>query len=222
MRTRVLNAVLSTGFERGFCMDKDEPQIGFLVEHASIGRSRGSPFCGSEIMTSGMMLIPQPICRYKVCNGSLPPGFSTFRTCLNSGFGAVLQPLHVEETFQLSNRQSTNANAVFDLVHGATVNLACTDYGILKMDANPLDWEGQMGLLNVASPLLGFEEGNACPCLECGFYLLSIKKAMPGWSYADPTASCIASAYGGSTILTMDQCNMALLEDREKMQGLYL
>jgi hypothetical protein len=114
-------------------------------------------------MTSGMMLIPQPICRYKVCNGSLPPGFSTFRTCLNSGFGAVLQPLHVEETFQSSNRQSTNANAVFDLVHGATVNLACTDYGILKLDTNPLDWEGQMGLLNVASPLLGFEEGNACP-----------------------------------------------------------
>lgn len=180
MRTRVLNAVLSTGFERGFCMDKDEPQIGFLVEHASIGRSRGSPFCGSEIMTSGMMLIPQPICRYKVCNGSLPPGFSTFRTCLNSGFGAVLQPLHVEETFQLSNRQSTNANAVFDLVHGATVNLACTDYGILKLDANPLDWEGQMGLLNVASPLLGFEEGNAWPRFGVRF-LLAVHQEGYAW-----------------------------------------
>jgi len=156
MRPHALFSAWLTDLVCGVCMCEAEPQFRVLGEHTSIGRSGDSPLCGSVPMTCGKPLRCQPLRHRKVCNGSLSPSFSTFRTRPNSGFDAGLLPLHVEETFQSSTRQSTNANAVFDLVHGASVNTACTDYGLTKLDSYPLDWEGQMGPWNVASSLLGF------------------------------------------------------------------
>lgn len=152
----VLDSAWLTVLDPVTCLYIAEPQFSFLVEHTSNRRFCDSPISGSDTMTFGSPLILQPLSRYKVCIGSLSPALVHFRTCLNSGFDTGLLPLHVEETFQSSIRQSTNANAVFDLVHGATVNSACTDYGLMNLDTYPLDWEGHLGPWNVASLLLRF------------------------------------------------------------------
>jgi len=220
MRSHASFSAWLTDLVCGVCMCKAEPQFGFLGEHTSIGRFGGSPLCGSDPMTCGMPLRCQPLRHPKVCNGSLSPGFSTFRTRPTMGFDAGLLPLHVEETIQSSTRQSTNANAVFDLVHGASVNIACTDYGLMKLDTNPLDWEGQMGPWNVASSLLGFgcflqtwsEVETCCPSGELGLGRVMSMRLHAVWPLqVDPPLASIWTSR--SSTLRIDE--------RLKMQYLY-
>jgi len=157
MHLRALNSVSMTGFEHGVCVYNAEPRLGLLGKHTSAGRSHGSPSRMSDPMAPGVLLCPQPYYRFKANPGSLSPVFCIFRTGLYSGFDANSLPLRMEETVQLSTRQSTNANAVYELVHGAYVNSACSDSGTTNLDTFPFDWEGQLGFLNVTSlPALGF------------------------------------------------------------------
>ena len=152
---RASNAVSSTGLESGVCLYNRESQYGLLEEHAPCWRSAERSLDRVQPLPSGTMLYHQLKYRREVSSASISPRFSNFLTLHDCGFGARSLLLHVEETFHASNRQSTNANAVCDPVHGAIDASGRIDDGLIILNANPSYWEGQSGPKTVTSLLLG-------------------------------------------------------------------